>query len=301
MRVLVTGGTGFIGRCLVSRLVLAGHDITILVEQSPGPIQPLPPSIEKLQSRIRLIYGDLRKRNQIAELVGESIPQAVVHLAAVGVTEPFLNYEAAIDHNVLGTVNLVQALFSSSYPDPGPRKIIVARTPGEISTMNVYAASKAAAWSFCSMFARTMEWSISGAFIFQAYGPGQAEHTLVPSAIAAAQSGAELPMTTGMQKKDWIYVDDIADGLIAALGCEMPPGISFDLGAGQATSVASVAALIYEIVGKGGKPALGAIPDRPGEDQIQMANADRTHDLIGWRSTTSVSEGLANIIAGPLG
>jgi nucleoside-diphosphate-sugar epimerase len=301
MRVLVTGGTGFIGRSLVGRLVLAGHDTTILVEETAGPRQPLPPSIEKFQSRIRLIYGDLRRRDRIAELVGESSPQAVVHLAAVGVTDPFLNYETAIDHNVLGTVNLVQSLFSTSYRDPGPRKIIIARTPGETSTMNVYAASKAAAWSFCSMFARTMGWSISGAFIFQAYGPGQAEQTLVPSAIAAARSGADLPMTTGMQKRDWIYVDDIADGLIAALRCEMPAGVSFDLGTGQTMSVASVAALIYEIVGKGGKPVIGAIPDRPGEDQIQMADTERTNDLIGWRSTTSVSEGLAKIIAGPRG
>lgn len=297
MRVLVTGGTGFIGRSVVRRLLWAGHDTGILVEETGGPERSLPPPIDKLRSRLSFIHGDLRDRKQIENLVRESSPDAVIHLAAAGVTDPFLNYESAIQHNVLGTVNLVQAFFGTSGSGGPPKKMIIARTPGETSTMNVYAASKAAAWSFCSMFARTKDWSIAGAVIFQAFGPGQAEHTLVAAAISAALAGANLPMTSGVQEKDWIFVDDVAEGLIVALGSEMAPGISFDLGSGRTISVADMADRVYKIIGKGGNPSIGVVHDRPGEDRIQIADADRTFDLIGWRASTSVSDGLAKVIA----
>ena len=173
MRVLVTGATGFIGRTLVKRLLDHGHDPILLVEDSGAAEGSLETGVNNYHGVDFTFSGDLRNRNQIIDIVRASKPDKVIHLAAVGVTDPFLDYQSALEHNILGTLNLLHALFeygkesrsamqsssvkqsSSAKQRSSARQIIVARTPGEAENMNVYAASKAAAWAFCSMYART--------------------------------------------------------------------------------------------------------------------------------------------------
>jgi nucleoside-diphosphate-sugar epimerase len=297
MRVLVTGATGFIGRTLVKRLLGHGHDPILLVEDSGAAEGHLETGVNNHQGVDFTFSGDLRNRNQIIEIVRASKPDKVIHLAAVGVTDPFLDYQSALEHNLLGTLNLLHALFESGKESSSAKQIIVARTPGEAENMNVYAASKAAVWAFCSMYARTRYWPISGAVIFQAYGPGQPSHTLVPAALKAALVGEDFRMTYGDQQRDWIFIEDVADGLIAALDTYLAPGESFDLGTGITTSLLEVVRRVYRIVDRGGAPNPGAMPDRPGEAKTQIADANRTEQLTGWRSSISLDEGLHRVLA----
>jgi nucleoside-diphosphate-sugar epimerase len=158
--------------------------------------------------------------------------------------------------------------------------------------MNVYAASKAAAWAFCQMYGRTQQWPIAGATIFQCYGPDQHPHALIPAAFRAALAGEDFPMTAGTQERDWIHVDDVVAGLAAALAADLPAGISFDLGAGQLTAVADVVRLIYALVQRGGQPLAGILPGRPGEEARQVADVSQTHSLLGWQAAIPLAEGL---------
>ncbi len=321
MRVLVTGATGFIGRTLVKRLQSRGHVPIVLVEDSGSAEGCFETGVDSYPGADFTFSGDLRNRNQIVEIVQASKPDKVIHLAAVGVTDPFLDYQSALEHNLLGTLNLLHALFetgdegssakqrsslkqsssakqrSSTKQSSSVKQIIVARTPGEAENMNVYAASKAAAWAFCSMYARTRYWPITGAIIFQAYGPGQPAHTLVPAAVKAALAGEDFRMTSGDQQRDWIFIEDVADGLIAALDAYQTPGESFDLGTGISTSLLEVVRRVYRMVDRGGVPIPGAIPDRPGEVKTQIADANRTEQLTGWRSSISLEEGLKQVLA----
>jgi len=296
MRVLVTVASGFIGRCLVQRLVAEGYEVVLLFE-GPADVKPaIPKQLAEYNPQIQTFSGDLRDRALVADLVQDSRPDSAIHLAAVGVTDPFLDYETAIEHNVLGTVNLAQALFDAENGLNRARQLVVARTPGEDSNMNVYSASKAASWSFCTMFARTKRWPISGAVIYQAYGPDQPAHTIVPAAMRAALAGKDFKMTSGSQIRDWIYKDDVAQGLVAALDSDLSPGKSFDLGTGQATAISDLVQMIYRLVNRGGRALVGALRDRPGEAQIQVADAARSEKLLGWRSTTSIIEGLTKVM-----
>lgn len=297
MRVLVTGATGFIGRTLVRRLLTEGYETVCLVEGMRGVKPPVPEQLAEFHHLIQTYSGDLRDRESIEDLIHKSNPDSVIHLAAVGVTDPFLDYESAIEHNVVGTINLVHALFNTREDNQYASRLIVARTPGEASNMNVYAASKAAAWAFCSMYAQTKGWPIAGAVIFQVYGPGQPDHTLVTAAMMAALAGKDLEMTSGTQQRDWIYVDDVADGLIASLESDLDPGCSFDLGTGKTLSVYEMVDEIYRLVGGGGRPLKSALPERPGEVDLQQANALLSKELLNWRSTIPVSEGLGRVLA----
>lgn len=291
LRVLVTGGSGFIGRALIPRLIpYANVSLLLLEEFASG--DNIPTALKRPRSKYDVVYADLRNYQTTARAVREAKPDRVIHLAAVGSTDPFLNPHTAVSHNITGTLNLIKACFQT---EMAVEQLIVARTPGELAAMNPYAASKAAAWAFCSMYARTAGWPIHGAMIFQAYGPDQPDHLLVPAAMRAALAGEDFPMTEGLQGKDWIYIDDIAEGLIRMLTVRMSVGETIELGTGQVTSVREVVQTIYDIVGRGGHPLFGALPTRPGEVTNQKADTRLLREHLQWLPTISLHEGLQSV------
>ncbi len=293
-RVLVTGGAGFIARALVPALIERA-DVTLLLLEEFGSGLPLPAPLGGLRPSYDVVYADLRNYRLTARAVRQARPDRVIHLAAVGVSDPFLSPNTAISHNVTGTLNLLRACFESDGLDV--EQLIVARTPGERTAMNVYAASKAAAWAFCQMYARTSQWPIHGAMIFQAYGPDQLPHLLIPAALQAALAGEDFPMTSGNQEKDWIYIDDVVNGFLAVLDSALPAGETVELGGGRAVSVRDVVEQIYRVVGRGGRPLFGALPGRPGEEPRQIADAARAAELTGWRAEVALAEGLGRMVA----
>lgn len=292
MQVLVTGGTGFIGRHLVPRLVESGAAVTLMLLPSTESGSKLPPPLAPLRSQLDVVYADLRNYNLTVRAVRDAAPDRVLHLAAAGVADPFLSPYVAIRHNLIGTINLLRACFDSRIVASKCKQVIIARTPGELSSLNVYAASKASAWNFCQMYAQTNGWPIVGGMIYQAYGPWQASHTLIPAAIKAALNGNDFPLTSGQQARDWIYAGDVAGGFVLALDADLPTGVTFELGHGNVTSVEQVVKMVYELVGLGGKPLIGALPDRPGEAPLQVANSERTSTLLRWSPSVDLEDGL---------
>ncbi|MCP4357164.1 MAG: NAD-dependent epimerase/dehydratase family protein, partial [Chloroflexi bacterium] len=134
-RVLVTGATGFIGCALTPYLVHQGFAVTILVREAYAQpdVKLLPDALTVVRPYIHTVYADLRHFDLTLRAVRETEPEVVIHLAAAGVTDPFLGVETAVRHNVNGTVNLLRACFEKTNTT---RQLIVARTPGERSSMN---------------------------------------------------------------------------------------------------------------------------------------------------------------------
>lgn len=289
MRLLVTGATGFIGGHVAARLLGDGQRPVFLVSERYAAGTTLPPALAKRRAAFDLVYADLRNYRQTVRAVAEAQADALLHLAAVGATRPFLKIDTALRHNLYGTIHLARAAFEHS---TGIQKLIIARTPGERSAMNVYAASKAAAWQFAQMLARTHGWPIAGAMLFQVYGPGQPAAAVVPSAIRAALAGSDFPLTEGKQARDWLFAGDAASGLLAALAAQIERGETVELGSGVATTVRDVVDQIYQLANQGGRPLIGALPSRPGETPSQVADAPATARRIGWTATTTLASGL---------
>jgi len=291
MRILITGATGFIGRALAAKLAADPQlDVAILVRDNHRN-RSLPDPLNSLIDRLVVVYADLREYHETRRALQAVRPDRIFHLAAGGVSDPFLAVDLALEQNLFTTLNLLRAAFEEN-PNSLPEKVVAVRTPGELSAMNPYAAGKAAAWQFCVMYARTRGWPIVGAMPFQTYGPGQDTRNLVRGAMAAAIAGEDFPLTAGSQEKDWIYVGDVVYGLIAVSNADLPPGTSLDLATGRLTSVVEVVKQIYDIAGGAGKPLIGAIPSRAGEVQVQTANIQRTQELIGWEAVTPLEQGL---------
>lgn len=262
MHILITGATGFIGRHLVPFLGDA-FPLTLLLRQ------PLPRTLHHTHGRHPHLIADLRHKKTLLHAIQQTQPDVVIHLAAVGATNPFLPAQTAIAHNLLGSINLMQACFAQQTT---VQRLIIARTTGEQSQLNTYATSKAAVWQFAQLYSQTNGWPIVGAMIFQCYGAHQPSHALIPAAIRAAQAGNDFPMTNGQQTRDFIHVADVCTGLAAmASAPTLPARFTAELGTGIITSLHEVTQHIYTLIGRGGQPLLGAIPTRPGEQPQPIA------------------------------
>ncbi|MBI5081797.1 MAG: NAD-dependent epimerase/dehydratase family protein, partial [Chloroflexi bacterium] len=149
----------------------------------------------------------------------------------------------------------------------------------------------AAAWEFCKMFFRTQSFPITAVMPFQVYGRGLTERSVLGAALKAARNNENFPTTSGEQVRDWIYIDDVIEGIIATSRAQNVEGETIELGTGVGTPVRDVVKKVFDLAGRG-QPLIGALPQRPGEVAQQIANADRSEKMIGWRTKISLDEGL---------
>jgi nucleoside-diphosphate-sugar epimerase len=249
-----------------------------------------------LPVQARRLAFDLRDAEAVQSTVVEAAPQVIFHLAAVGTTDPGVDPELALAVNAGGTLHLLNALLGQEVQrvvlvgtcyEYGAREAVEGLDP-----FNAYAASKVAAWAFGRMYWRAHGLPIVTVRLFQVYGPGQPDHTLIPAAIRAALAGADLPMTPGEQERDFIYVDDVVDGLLVAGDASGIVGQSLDLGTGQFHTLRYVVEFIWAMTAAQGQVLPGALRYRPGDVMHLVADAERTARLTGWRATTSLENGL---------
>jgi dTDP-D-glucose 4,6-dehydratase len=127
------------------------------------------------------------------------------------------------------------------------------------------------------------------------FGPGQHPQKLIPSVILSLLKGKAPRLTSGRWEADWVYVDDVVQGFIAAAEARGVEGKTFDIGSGSKISVRSVVELVVQEMETHVTPAFGVLPDRPIEP-IRVANVVHTRQQLGWECTTMLEKGLRQTI-----
>jgi UDP-glucose 4-epimerase len=299
-RALVTGATGFIGRRLARRLVAAGA----LVFAGVAPDET-PERVAALPERAHRLTFDLRDGGAVESTLAQAAPQLVFHLAALGVTDPGVDPSLALAVNVGGALHVLEAMRKRASGHDDIQRLVLVGTCHEygaretiegLDPFNAYAASKVAAWAYGRMYWRAYDLPIITVRPFQVYGPGQPEHTLIPAAIQKALTGQDFSMTPGEQERDFIYVDDVVEGMVAAAVAPGIDGHSVDLGTGRVHPVYQVVGRIWAMTGAQGRILRGELPYRPGEVRHLVADANRTAQLTGWRAQVGLEEGLEETI-----
>lgn len=131
---------------------------------------------------------------------------------------------------------------------------------------------------------------------FLAYGPGQNGNMAVPYALRQALGGRPAAFSDGTQLRDFVHVADVVGALAAAAGSALPGFEAFNVGTGVPTAVRDVLAAIADGLGAGERFRFGAVPRRPGEPEVQVADVTRAERLLGWQARVSWRDGIRDLI-----
>ena len=198
--------------------------------------------------------------------------------------------------NLVSSVNIMVAaartgctvVLAGSMEEPEPAEESVPASP--------YAASKLAVGSFARMLHALHGLPVVNLRVFMAYGPGQHDRSkLVPYVITSLLRGTRPELSSGVRPVDWVYVDDVVDAFVAAASREDLAGTTLDIGTGELVTIRAIVEQLVETVGTDVEPDFGSRPDRPLEI-VRAADVDRTLDILGWRASTTLGEGLRSTV-----
>jgi UDP-glucose 4-epimerase len=300
MKVLISGGAGFVGSHVCDRLAQEGHELVILDDLSTGRVEQVHPAARFYQMELDSPW--------MGELFAVERPEAVVHLAAQAsvqrsVADPV--FDARV--NVLGTIALLQAsvrhevrrfLFASSggaiY---GEATVVPTPEDYPATPVSPYGASKLSAEVMLTTF-RTMSGLSWAALRYgNVYGPRQDPHGeagVVAIFSRRLLAGTEATITgDGQQTRDFVYVADVAEA--NALALHSPAVGAFNVGTGTETSINEIFRLLKDLTGSRQAERHG--PPKPGEQRRSAVDPARIGREIGWRPKTALREGLESTVA----
>jgi UDP-glucose 4-epimerase len=313
VRILVTGGAGYVGSVSVERLLEAGHEVTVLDDLSTG-------HAESVAEGATLVEGSFGDRQTVAGLLRDRAVDAVLHCAAkslVGesIIEPALYYR----HNVVGGVALLDAMrdagvlrlvFSSTAAVYGEPEVAPIPEAAPLRPINPYGETKrtfegAMAWYGSAYGLRSVSlryFNVAGAS--EANGEHHDPEThLIPKVLRAVEGGRALtifgddyPTADGTPIRDYIHVLDLADAHLAALEATAPSDPRTDeplvcnLGSGGGFSVREVLDAAERVIGKHVNRQVG--PRRAGDPPVLVASIERAAEVLGWRPQRSTLDAM---------
>ncbi len=301
MRALVTGGAGFIGSHLVDALVARGDDVVVLDDLSSGTRHNLAGA---LAAGVSLSEADVRDGAAVGEVFAAARPEVVFHLAGqidvrVSLAEPAFDTRT----NVEGTVNVLEAARQA-----GARRLVFASTGGAMYgetdviptpeavaplPLSVYGQSKFCAERYLGLFDRLYGLSTVALRFGNVYGPRQDPHGeagVIAIFCGRLRAGQDIRIFgDGTQTRDYIYVADLVEALVAAGDSDVR--VEMNVGTEEETTVLHIYEVLATLAGApAGPPELQ--PARLGELQRSSLDATRARELLGWRATTAIDDGL---------
>ena len=298
--VLVTGGTGFIGSNLTRRLLAEGNRVHLVVRPTSNQ-----QNLEEVGREIVWHVAELTDTSQMLQAIREIRPALVFHIAGSSFNHPpTTDLFEHIQVNVMGTLGLLEALRNGS---PEARLVFAGSAAEYGSGSNLkedqlpapatlLGATKVAATNLIQMYARLYGLRTAVVRIFTPFGPHEQPKRLIPHTILSALRKEEVLLTDGRQGRDFLYIDDLVEGLLRAATADVPPGSVINVCSGKSVKVVEI---VQKILGLMGNPVgfkTGALPTRKDEIWDVSGSPLKAKELLRWEPATNLEEGLAKTI-----
>lgn len=308
MKILVTGGAGFIGSSVTDRLLERGDEVVCLDNFDDF----YKPSIKRRNieaalkhKSYKLVEGDIRDMGMLNALFTAEKFDMIFHPAArAGVRPSIVDPMLYEDVNIKGTMNLLEMsrehgikgfIFASSSSVYGENEKVPFSEEDNVDyPISPYAATKKACELICYTYHQLFKLNITCLRFFTVYGPRQRPEMAIHKFTRLIDQGQPIPMFgDGSSRRDYTYIDDIVDGVLKSIDYNAPYGI-FNIGESQVTELRELIALIEKNLGK--KAIIDQQPNQPGDVPITYADISRAVKTIGYAPKTKVEEGVRKFV-----
>ncbi|MBM3857093.1 MAG: NAD-dependent epimerase/dehydratase family protein [Verrucomicrobia bacterium] len=305
MKIIVTGGAGFIGSHVVRALLKKGETVTIIdnFDDFYNP-EIKRNNIADLDCEIAPV--DLRDEKEIHQLLQRIKPDAIIHLAArAGVRPSIQNPKLYLETNVNGTLNLLEGarasgchrfLFASSSSVYGLSKVVPFHEALPLpQTLSPYAATKLAGEQLCGNFSYLYGMRTICLRFFTVYGPAQRPDLAIHRFTDAISHGEPIKQFgDGSTRRDYTYIDDIVQGVLGAMTYERELFDIFNLGENETTTLSALITMIEQAVGC--KAIIEHFPEQPGDMPLTCADISKAQRLLGYQPTTPLAIGIPKFV-----
>lgn len=295
-KILITGATGFVGARVARLLVEQGRDVALLVRPESNSRR-----IDDLLKRCTVLRGDMSCLDKVRDPLSSFAPQAVLHLAWGGVmgadrNSPIQmgNVSSSIDlYRLTEELSCKHFVGLGSQAEYGPLQGKIKESdPARPTT--VYGAAKLATGLLLERAAAASDRPFAWLRLFSSYGPDDDPSWLIPYMIRRLLAGEKPSLTQAEQMWDYLHVDDVAAGIVAALDADARG--FFNLGSGQSHPLRTIIESIRDLIDPSLPLGFGEVPYRP--DQVMHLEADITSLLSasGWRPQIALEDGLFDLV-----
>lgn len=304
MKVLVTGGAGFIGSHVIDHLLKRGDEVVCVdnfsdyysPEQKEKNVTPF-----LSQDTFKLYRVAIENMRELVNIFEKEKPDTIIHLAArVGVRPSISEPIEYLHVNTIGTVNMLELarlfdvknfIFASSSSVYGNSNVVPFKEDARVdSPISPYAATKKSGELLCHTYSHLYELNVSCLRFFTVYGPKGRPDMAPYKFVKAVNEGTELTRYgKGNTRRDYTYIDDIVVGVVAALDTVNRYEI-FNLGNSHTVMLNEFIEIVEELLGK--KANIRELPDQPGDVKLTNADISKAQKMLGYDPKMSFKKGM---------
>jgi dolichol-phosphate mannosyltransferase len=298
-RVLITGGTGFVGANVVRGMIERGFEVHALVRATHKPWR-----LEQVDG-VRLHVVDLLDRAAVDALFGHTRPTFVLHLAAYGAYSSQTDVARCVRTNLEAAVILMDAA-----AEHGVERFVNTGSSSEygfqdhapdeaeaLEPNSLYAVTKAGATAYAGHLGRSGRLRTTTLRLYSVYGPYEEPTRLIPTLILAGLRGTYPPLVSPTIARDFVYVDDVVRAYDAALRGDLVAGSVYNIGTGVQTTLGDAVEVSRSLFGIAKAPAWGSMEERRWDTSTWVANVSRVRRELGWAPETSFDDGFRRTAA----
>jgi len=296
-KILITGGTGFIGSNFVYKFLELGHDVHLIVRPESNFWR-----IEPIKNKLRLHKVDLGNIEELEKFISNLKPEIILHFATYGAYQGRQqDNKATIDTNLLGTINLVNALskikfdcliYTGSSSEYGIKNKPMKETD-LLEPDNLYGITKAAATMYCQHMSKKHNLPIVTLRLFSVYGYFEGKERLIPTIIKSCLENKKLKLSSANPVRDFIFIEDIIDAYLAAIKkIQKIKGEIFNLGTSKQAKIAQVVDLVKKLTHSSIEPHYGEVIPVQTEPKTWVADISKIKKLLSWQPKYNLRKGL---------